>query len=33
MPAYYKRKNLEKVEEELMIIETCLNSEKIGKIC
>ena len=28
MPAYYKRKNLEKVEEELMIIETGLNSEK-----
>ena len=28
MPAYDKRKNLEKVEEELMIIETCLNSEK-----
>ena len=33
MPAYDKRKDLEKVEEELMIIETCLNSEKIGKIC
>ena len=28
MPAYDKRKDLEKVEEELMIIETCLNSEK-----
>ena len=30
MPAYYKRKDLKKVEEELdlMIIETGLNSEK-----
>ena len=28
MPAYDKRKDLEKIEEELMIIEACLNSEK-----
>ena len=28
MPAYCKRKDLERFEEELMIIETCLNSEK-----